>query len=249
MSDRLANKTVLLTGGSTGIGRAIAKRLAGEGASVLITGRHEETLKEAASQDDKISYLVADIGRTEDVERTMSEVKQRYGKLDILVNNVGIAPASPLSVLDLNHYDNVFRVNVRGLIDATRQALPLLKVSRGTIINISSVIAQRPMKNLSVYSASKAAVTALSKSWAKELASEGMRVNVVSPGPIETPIYEKTGQSATVNKDMTDTLTQAIPLGRFGKPEEVAGIVAFLASSEASFIAAAEYAVDGGWVA
>lgn len=249
MSGRFANKTVLLTGGSTGIGRDIAGQLAGEGADVLITGRHEDSLKEAASQNSRISYLVADIGREEDVGRTLSEIKRRYGKLDILVNNVGIAPASPLAELELSHFDSVFRVNVRGLIDTTRQALPLLKASKGTIINISSVIAQRPMKNLSVYAASKAAVTALSKSWAKELAGEGIRVNIVSPGPIQTPIYEKTGQAADVNQDMTDTLTQATPLGRFGKPEEVAGVVAFLASSEASFITGAEYAVDGGWVA
>jgi NAD(P)-dependent dehydrogenase (short-subunit alcohol dehydrogenase family) len=249
LNNRLEQKTALVTGGSTGIGRAIAKRLAAEGADVVITGRHEDTLKEAASQDVKIAYVVGDIGRSEDVAHAISEVEQRHKKLDILVNNAGVAPAAPLAELDLSQYDSVFQVNVRGLIDTTRQALPLLRAAKGTIINISSVVGQRPMENLSIYSGSKAAVTALSKAWAKELARGGIRVNVVSPGPIETPIYQKFGLPTEAMQEMAAAIAQAIPLGRFGSAEEVARIVAFLASPEASYVTAAEYTVDGGYAA
>lgn len=249
MNNRLRDKTALVTGGSTGIGRAIAHRLASEGAYVIITGRHEETLRDATGQDAKLSYVVADVTDPEHVERTIAAAESRRGGLDILVNNAGIAPVAPLVQMDLDHFDTVFNVNVRGLVDTTLKALPLLRAAKGNIINISSVVGTRPMANLSVYAASKAAVIALSQAWAKELAAEGIRVNVVNPGPIDTPIYQKFGLSEEARQEMAATIKSGVPLGRFGTAEEVAAVVAFLASNEASYVTAAQYTVDGGFAA
>lgn len=249
MNNRFAGKTALVSGGSTGIGRAIAIRLATEGARVVITGRNEDTLQEAAGQHSDISYVVADVGRSEDVARTLATVQARHGRLDILVNNAGAAPVAPLREVVMSQYDSTFLVNVRGLVDTTCQALPLLLASRGTIINISSTVALRPLANMSIYSASKAAVSALTKSWGKELAGEGVRVNSIVVGPIETPIYQKAQLSEEAARAHIEAVTRMVPMGRFGQPEDVAAMVAFLASSEAEFITASEYAVDGGTAA
>jgi NAD(P)-dependent dehydrogenase (short-subunit alcohol dehydrogenase family) len=191
MSHRFAHKTALVTGAGTGIGRAIAKRLADEGATVLIIGRTEDTLRESASQHSQISYLVADIERPEDNERILSEIQKRYGKLDVLVNNAGVAPVTSFAQMPMSEYDKVFGVNVRALVDLTQQSLSLLKQTQGNVVNISTSIVYKPMMNMSPYAASKAAVNMLSRVWAKELASDGIRVNPVGVGPIETPIYEK----------------------------------------------------------
>lgn len=247
--NRFADKTVLVTGGSTGIGRVIAHRLADEGAHVVITGRNEDSLKEAAAHNKRISYVISDVGRTEDVERTITEIQKAHGKLYLLVNNAGVAPVAPLSEVDMSQYDSTFLVNVRGLIDTTRQALPLLQASKGSIINISSSVALRPLANMSIYSASKAAVSALTKSWGKELAKDGIRVNSIIVGPIETPIYQKAQLSEEASRAHIEAVTKMVPLGRFGSAEEVASLVAFLGSDEASYITASELAVDGGTAA
>ena len=243
---RLSSLTALVTGGSTGIGRIIAARLATEGAKVVITGRNEAGLKESAQLHENISWIVADVGNTDDVARTVATVIQQHGQLDILVNNAGVAPVTPLSDLQMEEYDNTFQVNVRGLIDTTRQALPFLKASRGTVINISSTVAVRPLPNMSVYSASKAAVSALTKSWGKELAKDGIRVNSLVVGPIETPIYEKTQLSPDDAQAHIEAVKKIIPLGRCGRPEEVAAFVAFLASDESHFLTASEFDISGG---
>ncbi|MFJ9588661.1 SDR family NAD(P)-dependent oxidoreductase [Streptomyces acidicola] len=246
MTTRLEGKAALVTGAGTGIGRGIAKRLADEGAAVVIMDRTKDSLEESASQHENITHIVADIGKPDDVARLVSEVRERHGRLDILVNNAGIAPVTPFDEATMDEYDRVFLTNVRGLVDLTREALPLLKQTKGNVVNLSSAAVARPVANMSTYAASKAAVNTYTKVWAKEFAKDGVRFNIVSPGPIETPIYEKTDLSAEEIQAHRDRVTQGVPLHRFGKIEEVTSLVAFLTSDEASFITGAEYLVDGG---
>lgn len=242
----MSQKTALVTGGSTGIGRAIAKDLAEDGFAVVITGRDEATLKESAAQHEAISYVAADVTSQADIDRTISEVESRHGRLDLLVNNAGIAPLLPLEHVTEEHVESVFDVNVKGLVLTTLKSLPLLKASRGGIVNISSALADRPFPGASIYSATKGAVNTLSKAWAKELAPDGIRVNIVSPGPIETPIYGKMNMPDEDAQAMAQQITTMVPLARFGQSEEVAKVVSFLGSDKASYVTGSQYHVDGG---
>jgi NAD(P)-dependent dehydrogenase (short-subunit alcohol dehydrogenase family) len=248
MSKPFENKVALVTGGSTGIGAAVAKQLAERGAKVIITGRTESTLRTAAAQHSAITFVVADVASAADATRTIDEVKRRHGALDVLVNNAGIAEVAPLSDASPAHARRTFDTNVLGLIELTRLALPLLRHSKGNIVNVASVIADEPFANMSVYCASKGAVVALTRSWAQELAAEGVRVNVVSPGPIETPIYQpdKLKLSAAQVQELAGQVLAKVPSNRFGKPEEVAEVISFVASSAASYVTGAQYTVGGG---
>ncbi len=245
----LTEKVALVTGGGSGIGRDIAYRLASDGAKVIIIGRSEQTLLESASRHENISYFVADVGESSDISRVLANIKTQYGKLDILVNNAGIAPVTPLANVDMDEFDRVFRVNVRGVVDLTKQSLAMLTETKGSVINISSVVANHPLANMSLYSSSKAALNSLTRVWGKELAKDGIRVNSVGVGPIETPIYDKAGLSEEEALAHMDAVSKLIPFGRFGKVEEVASVVAFLASDEASYVTGCDYAVDGGFSA
>lgn len=243
----LTNQVALVTGAATGIGASIAVKLAELGAKVVITGRKEAPLQEAVKLHENISYITADVGKTEDVSRILSEIQRKFDRLDIIVNNAGMAPVTPIAAQTLSEFDAVFNVNVRAVVDLTQQALPMLKASQGSIINIGSAVANQPLPNMSVYSASKAAVKTLTLVWAKELAKDGIRVNNISVGPIETPIYEKTALSPEEAQAHKARVTSLVPMGRFGQPRDIADIVAFLASSEANFITGADIPVDGGF--
>jgi NAD(P)-dependent dehydrogenase (short-subunit alcohol dehydrogenase family) len=242
----MSKKVALVTGGSTGIGAAIAKHLAEDGFKVLITGRNENTLIESAAQHENIDWVISDVSSHDDVIKTVAHINKAYKRLDVLVNNAGIAPVVPFEQVTLEHYDKVYNVNVRGLIDMTQASLSLLKENKGNIINISSIVADDPFPGFSIYSSSKGAVITFSKGLAKELAGYGIRVNAVSPGPIETPLFNKMGLSEEEQKGMGESIQQMVPLGRFGTPDEIATTVAFLASDKASYITGAQYKVDGG---
>jgi NAD(P)-dependent dehydrogenase (short-subunit alcohol dehydrogenase family) len=241
---KLDDKHILVTGGSTGIGAATALALATAGAKVTITGRTEATLRSAAARHANLAYAVADAADPGAIARTLA----RFDRLDALVNNAGIAEVAPLARADRDHVRRLFDINVAGLIETTRLALPLLERSKGVIVNLASTVADRPFPNMSAYSATKAAVLALTRAWAHELAPLGIRVNAVSPGPIETPIFnpDKMRVSQAELEAFGPIVRAKVAMGRFGRPEEVASVIGFLVSSEASFVTGAQYSVGGG---
>jgi NAD(P)-dependent dehydrogenase (short-subunit alcohol dehydrogenase family) len=242
---RYINKVALVTGAGTGIGQAVAQRFADEGAKVLIVGRTESSLQETATASDNISYLVADLGKSEDIERIITTIQQRYGRLDVLVNNAGWAPVTPITEVKMDEYDKVFGVNVRALVEMTVKALPLLIASKGNIINMSSAITKNPVQNMSIYAGSKAAVEMFTKVWAKELGKD-VRVNAIGVGSIMTPIYEKTDLDSSAMKAHIERISASIPMGHFGTPEDVASLAAYLGSDEARYVTGAILAIDGG---
>jgi len=245
MNTVLAGKVALVTGGTSGIGLATAKELAAQGAKVYITGRRQAELDNAvASLGGQVTGIRADASRLEDLDTVYAQIAEQAGRLDVLYANAGGGDMLPLGAITEEHFDRIFATNVRGVLFTVQKALPLL-VSGSSVILTGSTVSIKATANFSVYSASKAAVRNFARSWALDLQGRGIRVNVVSPGPIKTP-----GLGELVPEDqrqgLFDALAATVPLGRIGEAEEVAKVVAFLASDAASFINAAELFVDGG---
>lgn len=248
--NKLSGKIAVITGGNSGIGLATARLFAQEGATVIITGRRQAELDAAVAEigGDAVG-VQGDVSKLDDLDQLYAEVKAKFGHIDIVFANAGIIDtAAPIGVVTEEYFDNIFNINVKGLLFTVQKALPLL-VDGGSVILNSSIANTIAFEGFGVYCASKAAVRSLARTWTAELKAHKIRVNVVSPGPIATPILEKVGMSEQQMKDFGEAMVGQIPLGRFGQPEEVAQAVLFLASADSSYVAGVDLYVDGGMVA
>jgi NAD(P)-dependent dehydrogenase (short-subunit alcohol dehydrogenase family) len=243
---RLEGKVAVVTGGNSGIGLATAKRFLEEGAKVAISGRNQKTLDEAVKYLGNGTLAVkADSAKLEETEKFLGEVNTKFGKIDVLFVNAGVAKFAPLNQTAEALFDEQFDINIRGAYFTIQKALPYLNDGASIIFN-TSVASSTGTPTTSVYSATKAALRSLTRTAAAELAERNIRVNAVAPGPIVTPIFGRTGLPKEAIDEFAKYLEQKVPMKRFGQPEEVAGVVAFLASKDASYITGVEINVDGG---
>lgn len=241
---QLEGKTAVVTGGSSGIGLAAAERLAAEGAHVFITGRNQDALDTAAKSIGSATAITGDIANLADLDRLYDAVLARGKGLDIVFANAAAGSFATLEETTAEHFDQIFDTNVRGTLFTVQKALPLLNKGASVILN-SSVRADDGLESFGAYSASKAAVRSYARTWANELKDRGIRVNVVSPGSIDTPVLEKSLAADKVDAARA-SFAARVPLGRMGTPREVADAVLFLASEQSSFILGANIYVDGG---
>ena len=238
---RFTNKVALVTGGGTGIGRAIAKALVAEGARVVVTGRREVPLKQLAAEfPDAVRYITTDVTEKGAPARAVSFVIEQFERLDILVNNAGVGILAPLVELDDEAIQQIFAVNVEGVLITTREAIPSLAKNGGAVVNISSTLAQVSMPGAAAYAGSKAAIERITSALAVELGPQGIRVNAVAPG------VTKTDMSDAVPQQMIEGMVAQTPLGRIGQPEDIARAVAFLASDDASWVTGQLLQSSGG---
>jgi NAD(P)-dependent dehydrogenase (short-subunit alcohol dehydrogenase family) len=243
---RLANKTALITGGTSGIGLATAKMFAREGARVAVTGRDESLFKAVRAElGDDALVLRGDVRLLEDMKAVAGTVRDRFGGLDILFANAGRAYPTPLEAIDLGQYNEIMEVNVLGVVFSMQAALPLLREGSSVILN-TSFIAQTGAHGLSLVAAAKAAVRSLARTWSYELLSRKIRVNAVAPGGIDTPLLEKLGLTAEQIEGFKGEFAAKVPVGRMGRAEEIAAAVLYLASDESRYVVGTELVVDGG---
>jgi NAD(P)-dependent dehydrogenase (short-subunit alcohol dehydrogenase family) len=244
---KLEGKVALITGGNSGIGLATAKQFVNEGAYVFITGRREAELAAAKKQIGKnVTAIQGDVSNLDDLDRLFAQIKKEKGKLDIVFANAGIAKYVPLGAITEELYDSIFNINVKGLLFTVQKALPLLP-DGGSIILNASIVASKGLSSNSVYSATKAAVRSFARTWTTDLKDRRIRVNAISPGPIDTPGLSELLASSETGEQRKKMISNTVPLGRFGRPEEIAKAVVFLASDDASYITGIELFVDGGF--
>jgi len=244
---KLEGKVALITGGSSGIGLATAKRFTQEGAYVYITGRNQSRLDEAVKQiGASVTGVQGDVAKLEDLDRLFEQIRKEKGKLDIVFANAGIARYGALGSINEEHFDSIFDGNVKGLVFTVQKALPLLPDS-ASIILTASIVGIKGLPANSVYAASKAAIRSFARTWTTDLKARRIRVNALSPGATDTEGFRELVGSAQAGQDRIKGLNSVVPMGRLGHPDEIAKAAVFLASDDSSYVTGAELFVDGGF--
>ena len=244
---RLDGKTALVTGGTSGIGLATAKQFVNEGAYVFITGRREPELAAAVKEIGRnVSGVQGDVSNLADLDRLFGQIRKENRKLDVVFANAGVAKYAPFGKITEEFYDSIFNINVKGLLFTVQKALPLLSDGASIILN-ASIAGSKGLPTYSVYSATKAAVRSFARTWTTDLKDRRIRVNAISPGSIDTPAANDLLASSEVGEQRRKMVSTSIPLGRFGRPDEVAKAVVFLASEDSSYVTGTELFVDGGF--
>jgi NAD(P)-dependent dehydrogenase (short-subunit alcohol dehydrogenase family) len=244
--NKLEGKVAVITGGNSGIGLATAQRFVSDGAYVFITGRRQSELDSAVKQIGKnVTGFQGDVANLADLDRLYVTVKQQKGRINVLFANAGIIELAHIGSITESHFDKIFNVNVKGLLFTVQKALTLFQ-DGGSIILTGSIGGSKGYEGSSVYSATKAAIRSFARSWTVELKHRKIRVNAISPGPIDTPMTSSMVQSEELGEQLKTNLVNAVPLGMMGNPDEVAKAVSFLASDDSSYITGIELFVDGG---
>jgi NAD(P)-dependent dehydrogenase (short-subunit alcohol dehydrogenase family) len=246
MPGKLEGKIALVTGGSSGIGLATAQLFVKEGAYIYITGRRQAELDKAVKTiGTQVKAIRADVSKLADLDQLFAQIRQEKGRLDVVFANAGQASFVPLGSISEELYEQTFNTNVKGVLFTVQKALPLIP-DGGSIILNGSVVGQKGFAASSVYSATKAAVRSFARTWTTDLKDRKIRVNTISPGPIETPIFDTFTKTDEEQRAVKAQFAAGVPLGRMGQPDEIGKAALFLASSDASYVAGAELFVDGG---
>jgi len=245
--DKLEGKISLITGGNSGIGLATAKQFVNEGAYVFITGRRETELAAAVKEIGRnVSGVKGDVSNLADLDRLFGQIRKEKGKLDVVFANAGVAKYAPVGKITEQFYDSIFSINVKSLLFTVQKALPLLPDGASIILN-ASIVGSKGLSMNSVYSATKAAVRSFARTWTTDLKDRRIRVNAISPGPIDTPGLSDLLASSEAGEQRKTMISTMVPLGRLGTPDEIAKAVVFLASDDSSYITGIELFVDGGF--
>lgn len=244
---KLEGKIALVTGGTSGIGLATARQFVDERAYVFITGRRESELAAAVRGIGRnVTGVQGDVSNLADLDRLFAQIKREKGRLDVVFANAGIAKYAPFGKITEEVYDSIFDINVKGLLFTVQKALPLLADGASIILN-ASIVASKGLSSNSVYSATKAAVRSFARTWTTDLKDRRIRVNAVSPGTVDTPGLNDLLASSETGEQRRKMIASIVPLGRFGKPDEIAKAVVFLASDDSSYVTGTELFVDGGF--
>ena len=244
---KLEGKIGLVTGGTSGIGFATARRFVGEGAHVFITGRRESELRTAVKEIGRnVTGVQGDVSKVEDLDRLFAQIKREKGTLDVVFANAGIAKYARLRTITEEFYDSIFDINVKGVVFTVQKALPLLPDGASIVLN-SSIVGSKGLPSNSVYSATKAAIRSFARTWTTDLKDRRIRVNAISPGSIDTPGLSDLLASSETGEERKKMIEKLTPIGRLGKPDEIANAVVFLASDDSSYVSGIELFVDGGF--
>ena len=246
MGKKLEGKIAVITGGNSGIGLATAKRFVTEGAYVFITGRRQKQLDLAVSEIGKnVMGIQSDVSNLADIDKIYTTIKDQKNRIDIIFANAGIAQFAPLEKISEEHFDKIFRINVKGLLFTVQKLLPIFQEGGSIILN-ASIGSSKGVEESSVYSATKAAVRSFARTWTVDLRHRKIRVNAISPGPIDTPIFSNVMQNEEQLEQFKKNIVNTVPMERMGTPDEVAKVVSFLASDDSSYITGIELFLDGG---